>query len=304
MKNIKHILAAILALATLGVATGCEGLRLVMPSMGGNSSSSGESSELVDEDRPVTDEEWDEFVELMEKMEKEKNYTAKTTMSAQVAMAIEDLYDEWMSEKGTTTEKYDGRLEEKTSSMKRKSGEDKEWETASDNEKSYIIYPEEFLTGATEGECVHYAKDEKGDWKKGMMYASAVAKVGEEYETLVEKELREAIVYNESTGIYSITDCEITVSAETYLGIELENVKAVQKIHKLEYEIRDGYLVRFYQDVEVDIEGTMKRDDKTHKVDYHTEIKAEREFSDYGETKIKLPSQIKAEVEALLEDEE
>lgn len=302
MKNIKYILAAILALATLGVATGCEGLQLVMPPMGGNSSSSGESSEKGGVS--LTDEQWDEFVEIMEKSEAEKNYTIVTTMSVQAEQSVEGLYDEWMREKGTTTERIDGRLEEYIESMKYKDSEDGAWETRSVNEKSYKIYPKDYLSGEAEGEFINYSKNDDGDWDKGGGYYQTSAGFGDEYEVLMLEELREILVYDAETGIYSITDEEITTMSEAYLGMPIISGNAVQKIHKMEYEVKDGYLVRAYQDYEVEIEGTMEIDGKTYEVYYYVDMEVEGEFSNYGTTKITLPSQIKAEVEALLEDEE
>ena len=301
MRKMKRVFIAILALATLGVATGCEGLQFVTPPMGENSSS-GESSKK--DGVSLTDEQWDEFVEIMEKSAAETNRTIHTTMTVQAEQSVKGLYEEWMSEKGTTTEKTDGRLEEYIESMKHKESEDGAWETRSANKKSYKIYPKDYSNGEAEGEFVSYTQNDDGEWTCGSGYYQTSAGFGEEYEALMTEELREVLVYNAETGIYSITDEEITTTSEAYLGMPITNGQAVQKIHKMEYEVKDGYLVRAYQDYEVELEGTIEINGETYEVYYYCDMEVEGEFGSYGTTKITLPSQIKDEVEALLQDEE
>ena len=56
--------------------------------------------------------------------------------------------------------------------------------------------------------------------------------------------------------------------------------------------------------VKAEPEGTIEINGETYEVYYYCDMEVEGEFGSYGTTKITLPSQIKDEVEALLEDEE
>ena len=306
MKKIKTILAGILALTTLGLAAACEGLQFVTPPMGGNTSVSSEEESSSKAKKRLTDKQWDEFVELMEKSTQEANYTVKTTVSLTADQYVEYLdgtVDEWYSEKSTVTQKYDGRLEEYVDTTKVKYDEDEAWETTANNRKTYYIYPDDSRRETESGTFISYRQDDDGDWRQGGGAWAGVT-VGQEYSDFLVDELREAMEYDEETGVYSITDYEITILAESYIGMPIKDGKAVQKIHKCEWEVQDGYLVRAYNHYEIEIEGSIEMEGKEYEVDYYMSLDATGIFSNYGTTVIKLPSQIKAEVEALLEEDE
>ena len=189
----------------------------------------------------------------------------------------------WSEAKTSSLMKFDGNKQEiqKTFIDKTSEGtfEESIWEfyqiTSEDEEGKYGDY---------------YYQGEDGEWKKesGEIYED------DDYLSMMDlaKLVYEQLEYDESTGIYSVTNYSIDytnqVVREEWGTI---NGKAIATFRKVEIELKDGYIYRLFVDVEnvvdvtiIDAATSTQNSYKENGNSTGTII-----FSDYGTTVVNLP---------------
>ena len=116
------------------------------------------------------------------------------------------------------------------------------------------------------------------------------------------EELKNQLEYDKKTGIYSITDCTMDINTELLLGGALKNGTATQRIDRLELELQDGYIYRYYFKGVLNVNATISYEDGEDDCDFQISSESTLLFTDYGKTTITLPDEIKAEVEELFNE--
>lgn len=285
MKKIKTALATLLSLTCLFAATACEGLQFV--TMGGNSTSVEESSSKLE--NPITEAQWEELLAAFEKtMNSGDNFTYERSINQ-----IETSESHWEHIKDKHTIKIAGDLREAKYDNSRKYGEDGEWEYHDSWEIE--VYTEE-LAG------VDYRKGEDG-WQAGNFSVAD----RNEFESMLSQEkieeLKEQLEYDKTKKIYYIDEYTMEIDTELVFGAKLKEGVAEERISKLEIQLKDGYILRYYVESIMNVDATLENEEgETEHIVMGLDYKNGLKFTNYGTTKITIPDDIKDEVEELLKN--
>lgn len=245
-----------------------------------NAQSSMEDSSSSDEN-PADEEALAALQAAIEKsLQQEKNYTYQQTVDMESKIWLDDKLEQNVTVHWEQTEKREGRK-----------GEERRDETSYDYiyeeaETRFWHYIYEF-TNEEETEAVGYDYED-GQWQKTNMSFSGDEKTISAA-VKIYQQIAQSLQYDKETGIYYIED--LTVDLTDIMGdLEgLENGYATGIYHRLEIELKDGYIYRLYADMEQYLKTTKIYDGEEHVFESHKEGKQSEYFSNWGTTVVTLP---------------
>lgn len=313
----KKTLAFLLAFAmTVGVMIfgACDGAETISSSDGGASDSSlSDSSALgssVDDDNSSSNEDSAQsssdsasqsgnmsesakaaLEAAAEKSFKAENYTATETQSNTSSETVNEESVLQMGERASII-KYDGNKEERKETYKTKENPLDAWEISED----WYFY--HFTSEDEEGRHGdYYYQDGNGVWYKGSVSSSVGGNANDSTIEIYEN-MYQQLTYEESTGVYTIIEytlegqdaMDILLKGPGFDSAETVNGTASIIFHRVEIELKDGYIYRAYVDMETHVDITAEYAGESVSCKNESTVKEEAVFTDYGTTVVTLPN--------------
>ena len=226
-----------------------------------------------------------------EKSFKAENYTA-TEMHSNTSSETVNEVSVWQIDEGTSIIKYDGNKEERKETYKTKENPLDAWEISED----WYFY--HFTSEDEEGRHGDsYHQEENGGWYKGSV-SSSVGDNANNPLLEIYSGMYQQLTYEESTGVYAITEytlegqdaMDILLKGPGFGSAETVNGTAYIIFHKVEIELKDGYIYRAYVDMETYVEITAEYAEESVSLKMEGTMKEEAVFTDYGTTVVTLPN--------------
>lgn len=225
-----------------------------------------------------------------EKSSLSDNYTETETYSNMSSTTINEE-SEWQMSEGTSITKYDGNKEERKDTYREKEDPLEAWEIGGD------WYFHHFTSENEEGKSGDsYHQDEDGNWYKGGVSSTTGNADNNSMQEMLEGVYKQ-ITYDENTGLYTIT--EYTIEGEDAMGIllggpgfdsaETVNGTATITFHKVEIELKDGYIYRAYVEMEMHVDITAEYEGGSMICKMDGSMKEEVIYTNYGTTVVTLP---------------
>ena len=142
-----------------------------------------------------------------------------------------------------------------------------------------------------------YHQDGNGGWYKGGV-SSSVGDNANNPLLEIYKGMYQQLTYEESTGVYTITEytlegqdaMDILLKGPGFGSAETVNGTAYIIFHKVEIELKDGYIYRAYVDMEMYVEITAEYAGESVSLKMEGTMKEEAVYTDYGTTVVTLPN--------------
>lgn len=319
MKAKKSLVCLLACLMTVGAAAfgACDGQEIYNSVMSGLNSESLESgsdldeSSAPDEDSSVGESVTDGASESGQSESADESSSSDKNLADEEALAALQAAIEKTLRKGdnyqsryvsTDTgkatingEEYDSYYSEQESIMKKDGNKEEEiWNEKSrelpDGEWEY--YRGHYINEYTGENSVnqynyHY---ENGEWTKSSFSYSGKNDADETNEIIkLYQQLSEYLEYDRETGIYYIE--ERTLDVTDLMG-EMEGLKngvATATYHKLEIELKDGYIYRLYVDMEQYMKAISTEDGVEQVYEMHVAGEVTEYYTDWGTTVVTLP---------------
>lgn len=246
-----------------------------------NDSSSDSAEDGSSSDKNLVDEEALAALQaaIEKTLEKENNYQSRqmSTSTHKGMINGEQRYCYYLEQDIIT--KIDGNKEEEIWSEKSRYLPDGEW---SFQDRHWIYeYIEE-----NSGNGYWY---EDGEWTKGWFSSGEIDAEATSEIVKLYQQLSEYLKYDKTTGIYYIEDLTLDI---TGLMGEIEGLKngvATATYHRLEIELKDGYIYRLYSDMEQYMKDASTEDDVEQVYEMHITSEVTEYYTDWGETVVTLP---------------
>ena len=239
----------------------------------------------------ISEEDLQALKDAIERTKQETSYTVTTTGSAEVNMTQAfqgQEQTEWIQSENTTVDKYAGDKKESKSTTKERTSPVGGWEYSN----SWHFYK---YTSETDG--ILYSQDEDGNWYTGSFsYITSSSDSADGYDTKFIKDLesiRDKIIYDETTGVYTIEEIEMQNVIEWFFKADPSNVvsgTAVAYFRNIRFEVRNGYVYSCSYDIESRMDNlTLDFQGERGSFDGYTYQSVASTQTDFGTTVVTLP---------------